>query len=124
MVAEPDDGGLHHALGLLLAREGRHSESVDHLGRAAALDPGEARYAYVFAVALHSAGEPGGALRILGEAHRRHPSDEDILIALALYSRDQGALDAALGYARKLVESAPGNAEFRRLLAQLEAAPR
>ena len=120
----PQDGGVQHALGLLLARLGRHPESLHHLGRAAELEPEQPRYGYVFAVALQSAGQLDRALEVLETAHGRHPSDQDILVALALYNREKGALDSALGYAEKLVELAPDHTEFRRLLAVLRASGR
>ena len=120
----PQDGGVHHALGLLLARQGRHPESIDHLGRAAELVPEQSRYGYVFAVALQSAGQLDRALRVLETAHRSHSWDQDILVVLVLYNRENGTLDNAVGYAEKLVELAPDNPGFRRLLAELRASRR
>jgi predicted Zn-dependent protease len=48
---------LHHALGLTLVRMKRTDEAIGELERAAALDPGNARFLYVYAVALHSTGK-------------------------------------------------------------------
>jgi Flp pilus assembly protein TadD len=48
----PDDASVHHALGLLLVRLGRLDEALPELARAVELAPGEARYAYVYEVAL------------------------------------------------------------------------
>ncbi|MFP5286035.1 MAG: ammonia-forming cytochrome c nitrite reductase subunit c552, partial [Thermoanaerobaculia bacterium] len=48
----PDEAGVHHALGLLLVRLGRLDEALPELARAVELAPGEARYAYVYEVAL------------------------------------------------------------------------
>ena len=56
LAASPQDAGLHHALGLTLVRLKRTDEALAELRRAAELDPSQARYAYVYAVALHSAG--------------------------------------------------------------------
>jgi hypothetical protein len=48
----PDNAAVHHALGLLLVRLGRLDEALPELARAVELAPGEARYAYVYEVAL------------------------------------------------------------------------
>ena len=56
IAASPRDAGLHHALGLTLVRLKRPDEALAELRRAAELEPDRARYAYVYAVALHSAG--------------------------------------------------------------------
>jgi Flp pilus assembly protein TadD len=57
IMLAPADAGLHHALGLALVRLKRSPEAVSELGRAAELDPADARYAYVYAVALQSTGD-------------------------------------------------------------------
>jgi tetratricopeptide (TPR) repeat protein len=49
-----DDASLHHALGLLLVRTGRLDAALPELARAVELAPGEARYAYVYEVAIQS----------------------------------------------------------------------
>lgn len=116
----PGAAALHHALGLLLARRGATQEAVAELGKAAALAPDSARYAYVHAVALNSSGAGDRALVILKAAHARHPGDPDVLIALATISRDRGATDAARGYARMLMQVAPELPEARRLAGELD----
>ena len=51
------------------------------LSRAVELTPSSARYAYVYGVALNSAGAGDRALGILKTGHARHPGDPDILVA-------------------------------------------
>ena len=46
------------------------------------LAPDNARYAYVYAVALNSTGAQGDALALLEQAHRQHPADRDVLTVL------------------------------------------
>jgi Flp pilus assembly protein TadD len=116
----PGAAAVHHALGLLLARRGATQEAVAELGKAAELAPTSARYAYVHAVALNSAGAGDRALASLKAAHARHPGDPDVLIALATISRDRGARDAARAYARMLMQVAPELPEARRLAEELD----
>lgn len=118
----PDAADLHHALGLLRVRQGRRQEALASLGRAAALLPQQPRYAFVFGVALNSAGQADRALEVLDGAHRDHPGDTDLLLALTTISRDQGDIEAAVGYARQLRDLDPANPQISQLLAQLEAA--
>ena len=55
LVVSPQDAGLHHTLGLALVRLQRNDEALIELRRAAEIEPERTRYAYVYAVALHSA---------------------------------------------------------------------
>jgi Flp pilus assembly protein TadD len=61
------------------------------------------------------------AIAVLETAVRRHPNDRDMLIALATFNRDRGAMDQALRYAEQLAARYPDDAEARQLLAQLRA---
>lgn len=116
----PDAAALHHALGLLLVRRQRPVEALESLERAVTLAPGDSRYAYVYGVALHSAGETGRALSVLDAAHRRAPADRELLWALATISRDRGAVDEALAYARKLLRISPDDPRVEQLIAGFE----
>ena len=75
--------------------------------RAAELEPDRARYAYVYAVALHSAGRGDEAIAVLKESLARHPDDRDTLLALISFSRDAGDFATALEYAEQLARVAP-----------------
>jgi predicted CXXCH cytochrome family protein len=103
----PDSAELHHALGLNLVRQRRAADAVAELARAAAIDVANARYAYVYAVALHAAGRTDEAISVLEASHTRHPADRDTLLALATVSRDAGRDTAALAWARKLAAIDP-----------------
>ncbi len=119
----PDDPNLHHSLGLTLARQKKQSEALPHLARAAGLLPGQARYAYVYGVALQSTGQPDIGLAVLKAAHARHPEDRDLLIALATLNRDRGDRSSAIEFAQKLVALDPDEPGARALLAEVEAMP-
>ena len=105
----PKSAALHHALGLALVRGKRHDLALAELGQAAKLDPGNARFAYVYGVALHSAGRRDEAVATLVKASAAHPSDRDILEALASFYRDRGDEAAARRYAEQLRAVAGAN---------------
>jgi Flp pilus assembly protein TadD len=93
---------LHHALGLALVRLKRTDAALGELEQATVLEPANARFAYVYAVALHSAGKPDLALAKLKKALVVHPNDRDILEALASYHQARGDGTEAAKYAARL----------------------
>ena len=64
----PQDADLHFSLGLLLIRQQQHSDALTHLKQAAEFAPMNARYQYVYAVGLHSAGRSEEALHVTRNA--------------------------------------------------------
>jgi Flp pilus assembly protein TadD len=89
------------------------------LQRATELEPDRARYQYVLAVALHSAGRTADAIVVLTDALAKHPADQDILSALATINRDTGNLSAALEFAERLVQLAPSDPETAKFVDEL-----
>jgi Flp pilus assembly protein TadD len=121
LAVSPKAADLHHALGLLQARQRRYADAVAEFGKASSLAPDNPRYAYVYAIALTSTGKPDPALRVLGEAYRRHPYDREVLLGLASILRDQGRAKEAMRYAEELVAVMPESAEAKRLLEEIRA---
>ena len=119
IAAVPQDAGVHHALGLTLVRLKRLDEALDELRRAAELAPEQARYAYVYAVALHSAGHASEAMTTLKDGLARHPDDRDTLLALISFSRDAGDPGTALEYAEQLARIAPTDQTIAALIESL-----
>jgi len=93
IASSPQDAGLHYALGLALTRLKRREETLGELRRAAELDPDRARYAYVYAVGLHLAGQVDEAMAVLKASVARHPTDRDTL----LHSSAIAAMPGILG---------------------------
>jgi predicted CXXCH cytochrome family protein len=110
----------HHALGLWLVRQQRMTEALAELEAAARLGPENARYGYVYAVALKGTGRATQAMATLARVLARHPYDRDTLSALIAYSRERGDARQALGYARRLAELEPSSARLRELIERLE----
>jgi predicted CXXCH cytochrome family protein len=117
--AVPDDGGLHQALGLSLVRLKRLDEAVVELGRAAELDRHNARYAYIYGVALHSAGRQQEAIAYLKDSLTGHPENRDILMAIVSFSREAGDTATALQYAEQALRIAPDDSAAEGLVDEL-----
>ena len=86
---------VQHALGLQLVRSKRYDDAMVWLRLAAEGLPGDARFTYVYAVALHDTGRPADARRNLEQAAARHRGDQQILEALVAFSREAGDEAAA-----------------------------
>jgi predicted CXXCH cytochrome family protein len=117
--ASPQDAGLHHALGLALIRLNRRDEALEELGKATELAPDQARYAYVYAVGLHSSGHNTEAMTVLKDSLTRHPADRDTLLALISFNRDAGEFATALEYAEQLAKIEPENRELTDVIQDL-----
>ena len=120
IARSPNDASLQHALGLLLIRQGHGQKALDHLAAAARLDPANARFVYVYAVALNDAGQTGKALVVLEDNLAQHPYDRDSLAALANFYQSAGYRRKAVIYAKRLAELEPNDAQVEQQLMQLK----
>ena len=117
----PEAAAAHHALGLALIRQKRYAEAINSLKRAAELEAAQPRYAYVYGVALQSAGQANEARRVLTAALLASPSNVEILTALlqdAIKSRD---LKGALSYADRLRVLRPDDASLAHFIERLRS---
>ena len=112
------------AVGLTLVRLKRLDEALAEFRRAADLQPSSARFAYVYGVALNSAGRGPEAIAYLKEGLTRFSADRNILIAIINISRDAGDTATALEYAEQLSRNAPGDQAVRRLVDELRGQTR
>jgi len=113
--ASPGHAGLHHALGLTLTRLKRDG-AIAEFRRAAELEPEQARYPFVYAVALHSAGETENSIAVLEENLARHSGDRDTLMALISFHRGAGQIGSALKYAERLAVIIPDDKDLTKLV--------
>ena len=121
LAFDPQNASAHHALGLLLIRQKRLLEALTALAEAARLGSDNARYGYVYAVALNGAGQGQQAIQTLETVLAKYPNDRDTLLAMVAFQRDAGKLDAVRDYARRLATLEPDNPEVRALLRQVGA---
>jgi tetratricopeptide (TPR) repeat protein len=119
MSRSPDDASLQHALGLLMVREKRSAQALALLAAAARIDPNNARYAYVYAIALKDAGQANAAIETLTRSVDAHPYDRDSLAALVTFLEQAGDPAKALVYARRLGDLEPASPEVHRMLIEL-----
>jgi predicted CXXCH cytochrome family protein len=115
----PDFADAHYALGLLMVREKRLDQGLNHLERASILRPEDPRYVYTYAVGLNSAGDAARAVSVLEKALKEHPYNRDILIALVTIQRDRGKKEEALRFAETLVRYWPNDPSFIQLYQEL-----
>lgn len=120
LVRNPQGAALYHALGLALVRQKQLAEGMGDLGKAVQLAPENARFAYVYAVALHDAGRAKDAIQVLANALKREPYDRDVLSGLAYFTAQAGDRSRALVYARKLRELEPEDPQFAKLEQQIK----
>jgi tetratricopeptide (TPR) repeat protein len=117
--ATADDAAVEHSLGLQYVRSKQMPLALAALAKAARLQPDNARYGYVYAVALDANGESARAIKLLQEVHTKHPYDRDVLIALVGFSKAQGNTKAASAYAVKLVAMDPRYGSVEQVLQQV-----
>jgi len=79
------------------------------LAAAAHRAPGNARYVYVYAVALNDAGQTNAAIQTLTSVIKAHPYDRDSLAALVSFYNRVGEPGKASIYAQRLAQLEPGN---------------
>ena len=93
------------------------------LRSAAQLAPENARFAYVYAVALNDTGRAGEAMQVLDAALKRDPYDRDVLSGLAFFNARAGDRAAALRYVAKLQELDPESQEYAQMAKSIAEAP-
>ena len=119
IALEPNAAEPIHALGLLKVRQKQYQEALILLAKAAALQPTNVSYSYVYAIALQSGGQVDRALKVLEQAHRNRPADREVLVAMISFERQKGDLRSAVVYARQLIQLAPTDPQAKTLLAEL-----
>ena len=124
IAISPRAAAAHHALGLTLTRLKQQEAALPEFRSAAEFEPDAARYQYVYAVALHSAGQRDQAIAVLKDSLNSHPSNREILQALVSFNQMAGDAKAALGYAEQLAVIMPDDHGLAALILDLRGAIR
>jgi len=106
-----------------MVRQKRNAQALDLLGAAVRGDPDNARYAYVYAIALSDAGNATAAIETLESSIKTHPYDRDSLAALVNFLEQSGDPAKAMTYANRLEELEPGDPQVRQMLKELHEHP-
>jgi tetratricopeptide (TPR) repeat protein len=105
----PDDAVLLHSLGLSLVRQNQNERALGFFAASWRIEPANARYAYVYAVALNDTGQTNAAIQTLLSAIKAHPYDRDSLAALVSFCNRAGEPAKASVYAHRLAQLEPGD---------------
>jgi tetratricopeptide (TPR) repeat protein len=117
IALEPGLAEAHYSLGLLIAENPKRlTEAVEHLAKAVAEAPENARMRYNYALALQNLARYAEAEKQLREADRLAPREPDYLYALAILYAQQGRWTRAIACAEEMVRRWPGEGRGRQLL--------
>ncbi|MFM7434301.1 MAG: tetratricopeptide repeat protein [Gammaproteobacteria bacterium] len=103
---------LREALGFVLVRQGRKAEAMREFEAAYRAAPETPRFRYVYALALHDAGQVKQSLGLLEEGLGRR-YDRDSLLAVAAFARDAGDNSTAERALQRLRAVNPGDPALR-----------
>ncbi|HUO04869.1 MAG TPA: tetratricopeptide repeat protein [Candidatus Binataceae bacterium] len=120
LTHSPNDPSAIHTLGLLMVRQKRLEKALPLLADASRLAPDNARYSYVYAIALSDTGQSAKAIEVLQAIVKAHPYDRDSLAALMSLSEQSQQPVQALGYAQRLNQLMPGDPELAEAIGRLK----
>ena len=106
-----------------MIRNGQGGTELAEFSKAHQFATEQPGYSYALALALNGRGRTEQALELLHGAHTQWPQNTDFLFALATMSRDLERFTEAREYIEKLVQIAPGNANYRGLREELTQQP-
>ncbi len=115
------NAALLHAMGLYLVRAKHPAQALHDLGEAARLAPDNARFGYVYAIALEDAGQSDAAIDALQQVLRNHPYDRESLAAAVGIYAAHGNRNQALAYAERMHELDPDNRAIDQEISRLRS---
>jgi tetratricopeptide (TPR) repeat protein len=119
LALDPKDAAAHRYVGrLLLLRGGDRGEAIEHLEKAAQLNPAETDAHFDLLLAYRSKGDPANAWAQLRLLQTEFPEDEPRLLYVhGVLISDQGRSPAAIELFRRAVAGDPHLSEAREALA-------
>ncbi|MBQ0721053.1 MAG: tetratricopeptide repeat protein [Gammaproteobacteria bacterium] len=112
----PDSGAVQHSYALLLIRKGDYQAALPHLKLAIEQTDAQARYAYVYAVALDELGQTAAAVQALVAATKRWPNQYDLLMTLVFYLEKSANTSSIYTYISQLTAIAPADPAVKKLV--------
>jgi tetratricopeptide (TPR) repeat protein len=107
-----DRAFVHHNLGIVLQRRGRHTDALAEFRAASRMDPSFGPSHLLEGASLLALGQPKTAVRVLGRASELMPREPAVHLQLAdACERIDDVICLADGY-RTLVDLAPDNPEY------------
>ncbi|MBD8472903.1 hypothetical protein IFT98_03230 [Pseudomonas sp. CFBP 8770] len=100
LLRTPNSALLQFTQGLTLIRQRQAGMALLALREANRLEPSNARYAYVLALAMQSLGEVAAADALLAETLQLHPQDREVRMAIIVRKRSSGDAQSV----RQLIE--------------------
>ena len=94
---EIEDAAIYHSLGLWYVRNKDKDKGIALLQKAAEMEPGNARYQYVYAIAIGEK-KPQAAIKVLQSTLKNHTGNMEVLMALVSYYQKIGDEANALKY--------------------------
>ena len=97
----PNMAILHHALGLWYVQNKQKDKAIVALKKAVTLDPDNARFSYVYAVAIGES-HPAEAIEVLEKVYPKHTGNIQIVSGLVYYTKQVGDMKKSAMYEEKL----------------------
>jgi tetratricopeptide (TPR) repeat protein len=104
---DPQCADAWHLLGVLAHQQGDHARAVEHIGRAIALQPGQASFHANLAEAYRALGQFDRAIGSCRLALRLQPDNVEAANHLGLALLDQGKVEAAVAQFREALRFQP-----------------
>ena len=107
-----DRAFVHHNLGIVLQRRGRHADALVEFRAASRLDPSFGPSHLLEGASLLALGQPKAAVRVLGRASELMPREPAVHLQLADACERIDDVICLTDEYRTLVDLAPGNPEY------------
>ncbi|MDO3721619.1 tetratricopeptide repeat protein [Marinobacter sp. chi1] len=119
-IPDTDRGHLAYLLALVLVEQGNSSAALRRFEQAADLNPDNPRIGYNHALVLGQEKRWQDAENVLAKSLKQHPDDYGLLQAAIYILIEQGQLEKALGYARRMQSLYPSDNYANSVVRDLE----
>lgn len=122
LMRNPSDAVANNNLAVIRSRQGHNEEAANLYERAVNADPGNPMYRKNLADVYYTAlGKSDEAVAIYTSLLQQYPQDTELLLAVALISKENKLFDQARIFAGKVLELEPWNKDAREFMAGLNS---